>query len=348
MKVLAAPARRNRHRNPYNYLLSEALAAEGCDVVDLDDSNGLLSGWSVLHIHWPQEAARGRKRTALRKTRWLVTLLLVQRLRGARIVWTVHNIRGHDQNNPGLERLFIRFVTKIIHGAIFLSSSSREAACKAIPQLSSKTYTIVPHGLYGDRSDKTRAEARAHFALPSDIPVVGFLGDIKRYKGIDILLAAFDETLPGQACLFVAGTFPSPSYAEEIDARLAILAAKGHRIVFRDGRLDQPALVDAIRACNVVALVYREVANTGFALLALENCVPILTSNAAVFRDLQDEVGAEWVHVVEGHLTGEALIAAATFNPGNPSSRMEAFLNSRKWPRIGADTVAFYRRLGAR
>ena len=348
MRVVAAPARRNRDRNPFNFLLSEALAAEGCEVDDFDDRDGLLTNADILHIHWPQEAARGRRRRALVKTVNLLLPLLAQRLKGTRIVWTVHNVRGHDQNNAGLEKILMRVVARLVHGVIFLTESSRDPAYAEIPALAAKPFAVIPHGLYGSRSERTRDQARALFGLPVGTPVIGFLGDIKRYKGLDLLLDAFAETPPGEITLFIAGEFPSPSYRAEVENRLAGLRTGGHAVVFHEKRLDTQALIDAIRSCNVVALPYRTAWNSGLALLVLENGVRILTSDAPVFRDLQHEVGREWVETYDGNPTGKVLMSAAADAAGEGDMCKCGFSEARSWTRIGAETLAFYRRLGAR
>lgn len=348
MRVLASPAWRNKDRNPFNFLLSKAISAHGCEVADFDDRGGMFAASDVLHIHWPQEAARGRRRSALQKTVNLLLPLVVYRLKGTRIVWTVHNVRGHDQNNEALEHFLMRIVVRLLHGVIFLTDSSRTPAYEEIPSLAAKPFAIIPHGLYGNRSQRTREEARELFGLPASGPVIGFHGDIKRYKGLDLLLAAFEQTPPGAVTLFVAGVFPSPSYGAVVRERLAGLRRRGYAVAFREERLDNAALVDAIRACTVVALPYRAIWNSGLALLVLENGVRILTSDAPVFRDLQDEVGREWVQLFDGDPTGEALMAAATPGDGECRGTDCGFSDARSWSHIGAETVAFYRQLGAR
>jgi glycosyltransferase involved in cell wall biosynthesis len=347
MRILASPARRNKDKNPFNFLLSEALAGQGCEVVDLDHRNGFSAGWDVIHIHWPQQTARGPLPNALKRTLILAAHLLVQRLRGAHIVWTVHNVHGHDQNNPALERALMWFVVRLLHGVIFLSESSRQEAYAGLPALAAKPSAVIPHGVYGRRSEKSRAGARAGFGLPSNGFVVGFLGDIKPYKGLDRLLDAVAETAAGQVTLFVAGAFQDADYGARIRARVGDLAASGHAIVFREERLDDAALVDAIRASDIVALPYVAISNSGLALLVLENQGRILASDAPVFRELERELGAEFVQVVGARFSGADLMAAAGKGSDEATRRMEAFCEARSWPEIGAKTVGFYRQLGA-
>jgi glycosyltransferase involved in cell wall biosynthesis len=277
----------------------------------------------------------------------LLTRLLVQRINGARIVWTVHNVNAHDQNNPRLERVLMHLVARLVHGVIFLTAASRKAAYGELPGLASKPFAVIPHGLYGRRSGKSRMEARAAFGLDPAARVVGFLGDIRPYKGLDLLLDAFASTPPGRVTLFVAGAFADRDYGAVMRPRIAEIAAMGHAVVLRQERLDDAALVDAIRASDTVALPYRAIWNSGLAVLAIENGGRLIASDAPLFRELQGELGAERVHVAEGTLTAEALIAAVQPKEENDSRRLDGFCAARTWERIGRDTVGFYRKLGA-
>lgn len=345
MRILASPARRNRERNPFNFLLSEALAARGCEVVDLDGSNGFAGGWDVFHIHWPQDAARGRRRIVVWKCIRLLLTLSAQRLRGASVVWTVHNVRGHETTNPGLERWLMTAVGRLVSGVIFLNDSSRLDAYAATPEIANEPYAVIPHGLYGYRSQKSRDEAREQFGLPLGGRVIGFLGDIKRYKGVDRLLAAFEEMLPGEATLFIAGAFTEPAYRATTHQKLVALDVRGHSIVFHEDRLDNEKLADAARACDLVVLPYRVVWNSGLALVALENAVPILVSAGRMLTELQSEVGADWAYGFEGDLNGEALRSALDRASSSHETESPTLSDARQWDEVAAATIAFYRRL---
>ena len=212
----------------------------------------------------------------------------------------------------------------------------------------SKPYAIIPHGLYQEISEKTRDDARALYGLPAEGPVVGFFGDILPYKGLERLLAALQGTPPAAVNLFIVGALEGDhNYRSLIRAHIATLQAYGHIVVFVEDRLGDRDFVDAIRACDLAALPYRHAWNSGLAILALENNCRILTSDAPVFRELQDELGIHYVVVAEGDLTGEALLDAAMLKPTEIPERWAAFSAARSWTKIASDTVEFYRRLGA-
>jgi beta-1,4-mannosyltransferase len=345
MKVLAWPARRNRHRNPFNYLLSEALTETGCSVVELDRRNALLERSDIFHMHWPQQAAKGSILVAFGSSFMLLARMMWQTLLGAKVVWTVHNVRSHERPIPALEPLLMSLVTRLIHGAIFMTAASRGPAVETFPSLRSKPYAIIPHGLYSMRSDRSKRDARRLFDLPLDDRIIGFLGDIRRYKGLDRLLLALKEARPGAATLFVAGAFTDADCRGSVHELAAELGDRGSPVVFCERRLSDDELVDAIQACDFVALPYNAVWNSGLALLALGNGGRILTADAPAFRELRDELGADRVRIVEGDFDGPALMKA--LEGSTEELQAPEFAPERAWPAIGAATLAFYRRLGA-
>ncbi len=350
LTVFGSPARRNRAANPYNYLLSEALAAKGCDVSELTRRNGVLGAADVIHIHWPQGYAKGPALKALQKSFELVLRLAIQRLRGAAVIWTAHNVHAHDQNRPRLERLLMGAVTRLVSGVIYLGDSSRAPVEAAYPALRSKPWTVIPHGLYGDlySSDQTPAQAREAFGLTPDERVIGFIGDIRAYKGLDLLIEAFAQLPPSAATLFVAGALPTDDdeHASAVRDGLARLSRTGHRVVAVDQRLGNKEMVEAIRASDVAAFPYRRVANSGLAMLVLEHGGRLLTSDCPLFHELRAEAGADLVLVADKGFTGDALEAALAAKPS--SMAIDDFRRTRAWSTIAERTVEFYRRCGAR
>lgn len=259
-------------------------------------------------------------------------------------MWTVHNIHAHDQTNLWLERLLMTAILPMIDGLIFLSDSSRMQACAEMPQLVRKSFSVVPHGIYGDlyRSHLSVSEAREYFDLPADGRVIGFVGDIRPNKGLSDLLTAFESVGPGVTLLVAGRMGPPASFQKETTERIDELQRVGYQIVFHHRRLSNEEMVAAIRACDIVAMPYREIANSGLAILVLEHGGRILASDAPIFREMQQEVGDWWLHIVTGEWTGAALEAALDVPGPAEGSSIRSFQQRRAWPEIAALTRRFY------
>jgi hypothetical protein len=123
------------------------------------------------------------------------------------------------------------------------------------------------------------------------------------------------------------------------------MQATGQRIVFLERRLDDRELADAIRACDFNAMPYRQITNSGFALLTLELGGRILCSDAPVFAELQDEIGDGWLAALKQWDAAALRRAMATPMTATDEARIDAFRQKRAWPAIGLQTVLFYRSL---
>src|SRR5712691_8004616 len=136
MRVLASPAFKNRHDNPYNAALSTALEAQGAEVREFSWRRVFLEKWDIAHVHWPEGAlnTRGSLR-AMGRAFYLLAKLLYAKARGAKLVWTVHNLKSHDQEFPEIERWFWRAYVPLVDAAIHLSRSGMGAALQQFTSL---------------------------------------------------------------------------------------------------------------------------------------------------------------------------------------------------------------------
>lgn len=348
MKVHAYPGRSNRAWNPYTYLLTAALEAQGVEVIDPVGTQRVLDRADIVHVHWPQKPAVARRLPiALYQTTRSLFEWAAQRAQGARIVWTVHNVHSHERTHPLLERILMWIFVRMIGGAIFLSESTRQAAYREMPSLRGKPSVIIPHGVYGDYyvRERTPEQTRAALGL-GDGPVLGFLGEIKPYKGLDLVLQAFERTEDPDITLLIAGRFSDKRYGAAMRQKIETLRGMGKAIIFKEGRVSDQELVETIAAIDLVALPYKVVWNSGFALLALETGAPILTTDEPIFVELEKELGPEWVQPVRGGIGDAALkvVRKAQMSP-QALTKLDTFRRSRAWDGLARDTLTFYQGL---
>lgn len=343
--VLASPAYNNFSANPYNSLLSAALQGEGCDLIEMNRRNRLLSSPNVAHVHWPQSVSKGKFWKALRESMEYLVAIASLRIRGTVVVWTVHNINAHDQNNPHLESVMMSIFTRLISGAIFLSKTSQAEALGSFPALRSVPTTYIPHGLYGKTyvGAISRTEMRQQLAINAGDKVVGIIGDIRPYKGVLEVLQAATEKEIGGATLLIAGELRgNVEYNLAFRKLVGKLRGKGYPVKFVEKRLTNEEMIDFIVACDAVALPYSKVANSGLALLALEHGATLLTSDKPLFREMADDAGRDRVVIVS-----EYCHYLSPMTPGEPdNAKFDEFLDARSWKLIARETLEFYRCCG--
>ena len=340
MRVLAWPAATGRKDSPYPFLLASALEARGV-VVDEFSLRRLGTGrYDIVHVHWPDSILyRPTVREAAARVAALIPLLHVARRRGARLVWTVHNLRSHERHYPRVAATWHRGFLPQVDGWISLTEAGVGDATRALPRLAGRPHAVIPSGHFASEYPGTvdRAEARRLLDIADEAPTVLFFGQIRGYKNVPGLIRAFRGIADSNAVLVVAGRPLSEDLADEVRAA----AAGDDRIRLRLGFVDAGDVQALLRSADLVVLPYTEIFNSGSAVLAVTFACPVLVPGFGALAELGDLVGDGWVRTYAGELSTEAIVAALA-EPVPPSP---PDLTALDWDAVAAATEAFYRRL---
>ena len=343
LEVVAWPADSNRADQPYNALLAQSLREAGLVVREFTP-NRVLARPDIWHLHWPDSILNDTVRPRMLKNLLgLEGLLEVAHLRGTAIVWTVHNLASHDRLYPRIEPSFWRMLTRRLDGFISLSESAIGPALERFPALRSKPHAIVPighyRGIYAD--DVTAVHARRRLGIADDARVVTFLGQIRPYKGVEGLIAAF-RALPDRDVRLVVAGRPNSS---ELDRAIRAAARDDDRIILRLGFVPDDEIQVYLRAADLVALPFLDVLNSASAMLALSFDRPVVVPARGSMAELQDTVGADWVQVYGGGLDANVLAHSIAWSavPRAPVAPLDPY----EWSAIGRSTADAYQRIRA-
>lgn len=320
--------------NPYLLQLLTGLAPYA-EVSGLSWRRGLTRRLDVFHVHWPELLLRARSPGRRWVRRLLLRILLLKwRLQRTAIVRTVHNTASHEAI-PVRDRSLLARLDKQTSLWIRLNSSTDIAAVDAATP-GAPVRTIV-HGDY-----------RTWFAgcaVPP--PVSGRLlhfGLLRPYKGVPALIDAFvgfpDSSAPGQAplTLHICGSPVTPAFGADV----VHVGSADPRITVALGHASDAALAHEIGQAELVVLPYRDMHNSGAALLALSLSRPVLIPANAVTRALREEVGTGWVFAYDGALSAEvlreAMVRAREHGTGEAPD-----LSRRDWPRVISQHLEAYR-----
>lgn len=277
-------------RNPYVNLLCEGLRqpelALAPDVVD-----EFSLGWvwrnrrrvDVVHIHWPELLfvypgwARSLKR-------WVSVMLgvLLVRLAGMRLVYTVHNLQQHEGQRPTLARLGNGVLFALAQGVHVHDQDTADLLARRWHRR--RGVRVIPHGNYAAvyPNTVTRDEAREKLDIAPGAFVYLFLGRIRPYKGVEELIAAFRAVPDPDAVLLIAGELHEPEY----DQQIRELAGNDDRIRLHLRFVAEDALQVYFNSCDVVVLPYRHVTTSGAAFLAFTFGAPIVAPALGSFLAL--------------------------------------------------------------
>lgn len=308
--------------NPYIVMLDRALSTEeGIEHRTFSWRGALTSRVDVLHLHWPEillEGDRPWKRVGKRMLfRMLLLKLAVSR---AAVVRTAHNVELPTDVDAATRRLLEALERAAVH-RVTLNPLTQ------VPW--SSPATVIPHGHYRD-----------WFAsYPRQDPVpgrIGYFGLIRRYKGVETLLAAYAHaSSDSQLSLRIGGKPSSAELAEAITTTLSALPRASATLRF----LTDAELVEIATSSQLIVLPYRFMHNSGGALAALSLGRPVLVPRNGVNTALAEEVGPRWVHQFDGDLTPADLAAAIAATAGIQG---EPDLSAREWEHAGRRHAQVY------
>jgi beta-1,4-mannosyltransferase len=309
--------------NPYQTQLIESLSGH-VTIRMFSWRAALFGGLDVLHVHWPEVLIRDRNLARTSARRVLFVLLLLRLRLGRRaIVRTLHNVAPHEPGPP-VERWLLRLCDRWTTLWIALNEFT--------PRPTPAAAVVIAHGHYRDWF--------AGYSRPTAEPGrLLYLGRIRRYKGVEELVAAHGAVDDPGLHLRIVG---SPD-----DARVAATVGQ---VVHVDNRVtailrhvtDAEIAAELGRA-ELVVLPYQQMHNSGVALLALSFARPVLVPRNEVTDALAREVGTEWVIQYDGAFTADQLRAARKELQKNPPGRAPD-LSRRNWDHIGrAHAEAFAR-----
>lgn len=341
LRVLAWPAAGDRHENPYGAELYAHLSRLGVEADEWTPERLRNGRYQLLHLHWPDlELLEASRLGAAWRVAKLVTYLLVARARGVKVVWTIHNLHSHERWHPVIEEVMWWWLTRLVHAHISLTAAAQSAAYRRFPALRRRPGHVVAHGHFRDfvPSSVTREEARRELDLPRDAVVLAFFGRIRAYKNAESLVRAFRALGDQRLRLLVAGRPQPPGLGE----RVAAAAAGDPRIRLRLEFVPTPEVQVVLTAADLVVLPYRDVLNSGAAILALSFGRPVLAPAVGSLPDLQAQVGSAYLRTYSGPLTPDVLAdAIAALDSEARPARPD--LSALDWPVIAERTLRVYR-----
>jgi beta-1,4-mannosyltransferase len=341
LRVLGWPAFRNRSHQPYTALLYEHMPA---DVAEATTARVASGRYDILHVHWPDRRVRDTNVIrAVTRSAGLISLLDLAHARGLKVVWTVHNLSAHEgSQRPWLETRYWHAFTRRVDAFIAMSPSGITAARERYPQLVEKRAFLIPHphyrGVYPDTIG--RVDARSRLGVQPAARVIAFVGQVREYKNVPRMIDAFRSLEDRNALLLVAG---KPRNAEH--RTLVEAAALGDARVLLDLRfIPDDEIQIVLRAADLVVLPYREILNSGSALLALSFDRPVLVPDRGAMADLQRVAGDDWVRTYHGELTAATLQGALEWSTmaGRPRA---PDLDGLGWTDIAQQTTDAFRAL---
>ena len=259
---------------------------------------------------------------------------------GCKVVGILDNVIPHEPHwfDAPLTRRFL----KSLDGAVTLCEEVGRDLLELRPDI---PHTVLPHPIYTHFGRKLpRKEAEARLGLPSGRRTLLFFGLIREYKGLDILLRAFD-LLDWRYQLVIAGE-PYGSfekYRKLIDGGRAPEDVHVFPEYIRDSEVK-----NYFSAADLTVLPYRSATQSGFSSVSIHFGVPMVVTDVG---GLRETVGAAGTGIVCDEGTPECIAAAIGRYFDDPAlqARLRTGSNAEKerlsWRRFAQDWTKFAAKL---
>ena len=177
----------------------------------------------------------------------------------------------------------------------------------------------MPHGSYIGvyPQGRSRSEARSELGLPQDSFVFLCFGELREYKEIDLLLAAFASVSLPDARLLIAGNAKDPSVGLDVSAA----SATDSRILTMLGFVPENQIFELFHACDAAVLARGDGGTSGSLILALSMGLPVVAADLPTVRELTHDGEAGWLFQPHDASSLRAALDRAGADPSEARTR---------------------------
>ncbi len=214
------------------------------------------------------------------------------KLLGKKVVLTVHNVNTERRDNK--DSAFNRFTLRVQYRlADHLFVHTEKMKEELIDEFGAQAgrISVIPLGInnFAPQTNLTSAEAKRRLGIRTDEKAILFFGRITPYKGLEMLVEAFQKGLPSADTyrLMIAGR---PEEATEagywfpIRETLRADVQKG-RVLLRAEHIPDAETEVYFKAADVLVLPYRDIYQSGILFLGYSFGLPALAANVGSLKE---------------------------------------------------------------
>jgi glycosyltransferase involved in cell wall biosynthesis len=214
------------------------------------------------------------------------------KLLGKKVVLTVHNVNTERRDNK--DSAFNRFTLRVQYRlADHLFVHTEKMKEELIDEFGAQAgrISVIPLGInnFAPQTNLTSAEAKRRLGIRTDEKAILFFGRITPYKGLEMLVEAFQKGLPSADTyrLMIAGR---PEEATEAGYWFPIREAlradvqKG-RVLLRAEHIPDAETEVYFKAADVLVLPYRDIYQSGILFLGYSFGLPALAANVGSLKE---------------------------------------------------------------
>jgi len=285
------------------------------------------------------------------------TLLMVfYKLLGKKVVLTVHNVNAgrRDSKDTFVNQLTLRIQYRLADH-IFVHTKKMKSELMEEFGVQQAQVTVIPFGINNSvpNTSVTSSEARQKLGIQPDEKTILFFGAINPYKGIEYIVAAFQQLVGrhDDYRLFIVGR---PNNCEGYWASIqqaSRVEVEKKRITIRAEYIPDEETELYFKAADVLVLPYRHVYQSGVLFLGYSFGLPVIAADVGALREEIAEGKTGFVFRPEDSAdlaaTIERYFASDLF--ANLSGRRRGIrdfaLERHSWDEVGGLTMNVYSNL---
>lgn len=205
--------------------------------------------------------------------------------KGIKLIITAHNVLPHENKKVDY---FLKSIVYNNANAIIVHSDYIKKKLVENFSIDSSKINIIPHGnfdYYLPNHEITREQSRASLSLENTDNILLFFGFIRPYKGVDLLLKAFERAAEKDAKLklIIAGSV--------LEGRKSLLKEIEDQ-KFKDRifpiltYIPNEEVVNYFKAADLVVLPYKDIDHSGIIHLAYSFGKAVLGTNVGDFNEV--------------------------------------------------------------
>ncbi len=223
------------------------------------------------------------------------TIARIARSNGhTKFVCQIDNVEPHEHHI--IDKPFNRYYLSAVDGFVYMSDQvgGELAAYTSAPALFS------PHPMFSNFGNRVeRDEACRALQLDANLQYLLFFGLIREYKGLDILLEAWQEVSRKRddLRLIVAGEF-----YEDKERYEAMLECLGGKVILHDRFIADSDVKYYFSVADALVLPYRTATQSGVTQIAYNFCTPMIVTEVGGLPEIvpDDKVGYVCPPTVDG------------------------------------------------
>lgn len=348
MKVLMLPD--YSRFNPYQQELVAALDECGAHVIlcSFNTLPILRAVWAhgrpdILHLHWTDGfiVADNWPKTILKTLRFFIELIVIK-IMGIKVVWTIHNLSNHEKNNSRYESFVNRILVRIYDRLIVHCLAAMKSAVN-LYKMNGGTVgkvKVVPHGNYVNsyQNDTSKHIARNKLGYKEEDILFLFLGSVRPYKGIFELIDAFSNVKSSRAKLLIAGKPADDSMKNE----LLLRCQDDGRINAHLQYIEDNEVQIYMNSADVTVFPYTDILTSGSVLLAMSFGKAIIVPQIGCISETLDSQGAFLYNPHDVNGLSQAIQNSLQANLSTMGQHNRVSAENFSWKRIAQMTFDVY------